>query len=127
MVSNNVNFHHLMKDLMRQYLINEYEENEVYQVDVDGSLSMYFVGNERDYIKLLVRVEREAIHESLSDSSMLKLNLPDHSGHPIIVGQGDDDSVVLWLRIALSGLSLPDLLESVEALGSAASSLTVQN
>ncbi|WP_057465451.1 CesT family type III secretion system chaperone [Pseudovibrio sp. POLY-S9] len=127
MVSNNVNFHHLMKDLMRQYLINEYEENEVYQVDVDGSLSMYFVGNERDYIKLLVRVDREAIHESLSDSSMLKLNLPDLSGHPIIVGQGDDDSVVLWSRIALSGLSLPDLLESVEALGSAASSITAQN
>ncbi|KZK96762.1 CesT family type III secretion system chaperone [Pseudovibrio sp. Ad26] len=127
MDSNNLNFHHLMKDLMRQYLINEYEENEVYQVDVDGSLSMYFVGNERDYIKLLVRVDREAIHESLSDSSMLKLNLPDQSGHPIIVGQGDDDSVVLWSRIALSGLSLPDLLESVEALGSAASSITAQN
>jgi hypothetical protein len=127
MVSNNVNFHHLMKDLMRQYLINEYEENEVYHVDVDGSLSMYFVGNERDYIKLLVRVEREAIHESLSDSNMLKLNLPDQSGHPIIVGQGDDDSVVLWSRIALSGLSLPDLLEGVEALGSAASSITAQN
>ncbi|KZL12997.1 CesT family type III secretion system chaperone [Pseudovibrio sp. Ad37] len=127
MVSNNVNFHHLMKDLMRQYLINEYEENEVYQVDVDGSLSMYFVGNERDYFKLLVRVEREAIHESLSDSSMLKLNLPDQSGHPIIVGQGDDGSVVLWSRISLSGLSLPDLLESVEALGSAASSITAQN
>ncbi|WP_108820484.1 CesT family type III secretion system chaperone [Pseudovibrio sp. Alg231-02] len=127
MASNNVNFHHLMKDLMRQYLINEYDENEVYQVDIDGACSMYFVGNEPDYIKLLVRVEREAIHEGLSESSLLMLNLPDLSGHPIIVGQGDDDSVVLWSRIALSGLSLPDLLESVEALGSAASSLTAQN
>ncbi|KZK79237.1 Tir chaperone protein (CesT) [Pseudovibrio sp. Ad13] len=127
MASNNVNFHHLMKDLMRQYLINEYDENEVYQVDVDGARSMYFVGNEPDYIKLLVRVEREAIHEGLSESSLLKLNLPDLSGHPIIVGQGDDDSVVLWSRIALSGLSLPDLLESVEALGSAALSLTARN
>ena len=123
MVSSNVNFHHLMRDLMRQYLINEYEENEVYQVDVGGEFSMYFVGNEPDYIKLLVRVEREAIHESLSDGNLLTLNLPDISGHPIIVGQGEDGSVVLWSRLALSGLALPDLLESVDALSSAASSL----
>ena len=116
MALNNTGFQQLMKDVLVRYAVLDCEESEAYEVSVGEAMKLFFVGNEPEYITLLLNVDRMDVGAKVSRLDMLKMNRPKEKGHPIIVSLGDDNSVVLWSRIALHGLQATEVVKIAQKL-----------
>lgn len=121
MDSSNAVFHQLMQKVLTLYDLPQSKPSEAYEVEVEGCGSLYFLGHEPDYIKLLFNIDRLDVGSKLSRLDMLKLNRPALTGHPIIVSVGEDHSVTLWARLSLHDLGTAELMQVTDTLTETAS------
>ncbi|QUS55021.1 hypothetical protein [Pseudovibrio brasiliensis] len=116
MVSSNVEFQRLMREVLLRYAVTDCEESEAYEVSVGEKMKLFFLGNEPGFITLLLSIDRMDVGAKVSRLDMLKMNRPSEKGHPIIISLGEDQSVVLWSRIPLNGLVASEVLEIAQKL-----------